>query len=70
MNHEEMLSRLNAGEKPIDVAIAKWQNGKDERCFSNLTSGTNCGLCESTRKSPGTISSFENRRAIPYVWLP
>ena len=43
MNREEMITRINAGEKTIDLAIVKWEDivagtGKDEGCG-------NCAMC-------------------------
>ena len=43
MKREEMIRRIKAGDKPIDVVITKWENvlegtGKDE-------AGNNCAFC-------------------------
>ena len=48
MNREEMLSRLEAGEKPIDVAIAKWEEAIEEDNYDDLDSPSNCALCHTS----------------------
>ena len=45
MNREEMKERLEAGEKPIDVAIAKWEEAIEEDDYEHLDSPSNCALC-------------------------
>ena len=44
MNHKEVVRRMEAGEKPIDLSIEKWEQilegtGRD-KC------GSNCALCQ------------------------
>ena len=50
MTREEMLKRLEAGENPLEVSIAKWEDiraGKGERHGAE-----NCGICEAYAHHP------------------
>jgi exonuclease VII small subunit len=53
MNREEMLRRLDAGEDPLEVSIAKWQkivenNGKRP---DGTNDAATCALCETYQES-------------------
>lgn len=53
MNREEMMRRLKAGEDPLEVSIAKWQeivknNGKKPDGTNDVAT---CALCETYPES-------------------
>lgn len=58
MNRREMLKRLKAGEKPIDLAIEKWEDIRDGK--GRDRGHKNCALCEvDEEKSKGYCNYFE-----------
>ncbi len=44
MNRQEMLNRLRAGEKPLEISIQKWQDIVDGTGINEAAN--NCALCE------------------------
>lgn len=44
MNREEMITRVDAGEDPLEVSIVKWEEIRDNSIESDVGSQT-CALC-------------------------
>jgi len=45
----DTLNRIEAGERPIDISIDKWNRALLYDDFSSIESWTNCGLCVETK---------------------